>query len=96
MEHNGLSFPPDYVPHKVPIYYDGKPVKLNAEVNSISRFFLVSNIYKIVNIHVLFTLLLCFFSFFLVTLLFINVEKINKKKTKIKNFLPNYMKHTRL
>ncbi|KAF8921693.1 DNA topoisomerase 1, partial [Haplosporangium bisporale] len=37
--HNGVYFPPDYVPHGIKMKYDGKPIKLAPEVEEVASFF---------------------------------------------------------
>lgn len=39
MEHAGICFAAPYVPHKVPLFYDGKPVELTPEQEEIASFF---------------------------------------------------------
>ncbi|KAG0028442.1 DNA topoisomerase 1 [Podila clonocystis] len=39
LHHNGVYFPPDYVPHGIKMKYDGKPIKLAPEVEEIASFF---------------------------------------------------------
>ena len=39
LEHPAINFPPEYVPHNIPILYDNKPVKLNSEQEEIASFY---------------------------------------------------------
>ncbi|KAG0006218.1 DNA topoisomerase 1 [Entomortierella chlamydospora] len=39
LSHNGVYFPPPYVPHGVKMLYDGKPVTLAPEVEEVASFF---------------------------------------------------------
>lgn len=39
MEHNGLSFPPAYTPHGVPLLYKGDPVELTPELEELATFY---------------------------------------------------------
>ncbi|KAF9110176.1 DNA topoisomerase 1 [Mortierella sp. AM989] len=39
LHHNGVYFPPEYVPHGVKMLYDGKPVTLAPEVEEVASFF---------------------------------------------------------
>ena len=39
LEHNGVMFPPDYVPHGVKMKYDGKPITLSPEAEEVATFF---------------------------------------------------------
>jgi hypothetical protein len=39
LEHNGVLFPPPYEPHGIPVYYEGKPVKLTPEQEEIATFY---------------------------------------------------------
>jgi len=39
LEHNGVLFPPPYVPHGVKMLYDGKPVTLSPEAEEIATFY---------------------------------------------------------
>ena len=39
LEHPGISFPPDYIPHKIPLIYGGKEIVLNPEEEEIASFF---------------------------------------------------------
>ena len=39
LEHRGLLFTPDYVPHGVPLVYDGEQVQLGAEAEEVASFF---------------------------------------------------------
>uniref|UniRef100_K3WII9 DNA topoisomerase I n=1 Tax=Globisporangium ultimum (strain ATCC 200006 / CBS 805.95 / DAOM BR144) TaxID=431595 RepID=K3WII9_GLOUD len=39
LEHNGVMFPPAYIPHHVPMVYDGKEVKLTATQEEIASFY---------------------------------------------------------
>ncbi|KAJ3038715.1 DNA topoisomerase 1 [Rhizophlyctis rosea] len=39
LEHNGVLFPPPYVPHGVKMKYDGKPVDLSPEAEEVATFF---------------------------------------------------------
>lgn len=39
MEHAGICFAAPYVPHKIPLFYDGKPVTLTGEQEEIASFF---------------------------------------------------------
>lgn len=41
LEHNGVWFPPDYVPHGVKILYDGKPVALTPPQEEAATFYAV-------------------------------------------------------
>ena len=37
--HNGVLFPPEYVPHKIPVLYDGKPVSLEPGQEEMATIF---------------------------------------------------------
>lgn len=37
--HNGPLFPPEYVPHGVPLIYDGKAIKLPPEIEEVASFY---------------------------------------------------------
>ncbi|KAH9090050.1 hypothetical protein Ae201684P_014915 [Aphanomyces euteiches] len=39
LEHNGVLFPPTYVPHGIPLLYDGQPAELTPEQEEIASFF---------------------------------------------------------
>ncbi|CAG8656449.1 1839_t:CDS:10, partial [Dentiscutata erythropus] len=39
LEHNGVYFPPPYVPHKVKMKYDGKEVTLEPEAEEVASFY---------------------------------------------------------
>ena len=39
LEHPAIYFPPEYVPHHIPMLYDNKPVKLNSEQEEIVSFY---------------------------------------------------------
>ncbi|KAG0312024.1 DNA topoisomerase 1 [Linnemannia gamsii] len=39
LKHNGVYFPPDYVPHGVKMKYDGKPITLAPAVEEVAGFF---------------------------------------------------------
>eukprot|EP01036_Dinobryon_divergens_P022918 gene22918-31222_t len=39
LEHPAINFPPEYIPHNIPILYDNKPVKLNSEQEEIASFY---------------------------------------------------------
>jgi DNA topoisomerase-1 len=39
LQHNGVLFPPDYVPHGVKMKYDGKPITLTPEAEEVASFF---------------------------------------------------------
>ncbi|KAF7727427.1 DNA topoisomerase 1, partial [Apophysomyces ossiformis] len=39
LEHNGVLFPPDYVPHGVKMKYDGKFITLSPEAEEVASFF---------------------------------------------------------
>ena len=39
LEHTGVNFPPNYVQHHIPLVYNGKEIKLNAEQEEIASFF---------------------------------------------------------
>lgn len=39
LEHKGVLFPPTYVPHRVPLVYDGKPIVLDADSEEVASFF---------------------------------------------------------
>ncbi|KAI9006293.1 hypothetical protein CLU79DRAFT_840896 [Phycomyces nitens] len=39
LEHNGVLFPPEYVPHGVKMKYDGKPITLSPEAEEVASFF---------------------------------------------------------
>lgn len=39
LEHNGVLFPPEYVPHGVQMKYDGKPITLTPEAEEVASFF---------------------------------------------------------
>lgn len=39
MEHRGVCFPPAYVPHSIPMYYDGKPVTLTPDQEELATFY---------------------------------------------------------
>ncbi|KAF8819618.1 hypothetical protein IE077_000754, partial [Cardiosporidium cionae] len=38
LEHNGIMFSPDYIPHGVPVTFDGQPVVLPAEAEEVANF----------------------------------------------------------
>ncbi|KAG0374008.1 DNA topoisomerase 1 [Mortierella sp. AD032] len=39
LKHNGVFFPPEYVPHGVKMKYDGKPITLDPAVEEVAGFF---------------------------------------------------------
>jgi len=39
LEHNGVLFPPAYVPHGLPLIYDGKPIVLPPAAEEVATFF---------------------------------------------------------
>lgn len=39
LEHPGVVFAPPYIPHGVPLYYDGNPVKLTPEQEEVATFY---------------------------------------------------------
>lgn len=39
LEHFGVCFPPEYIPHKVPLIYDGKEIVLEPEIEEVAGFF---------------------------------------------------------
>jgi DNA topoisomerase-1 len=39
LEHNGVLFPPEYVPHGIKMKYDGKPITLSPEAEEVASFF---------------------------------------------------------
>ena len=39
LEHNGIFFPPEYVPHGVKMRYDGRDVELPAELEEVATFY---------------------------------------------------------
>lgn len=39
LQHNGVLFPPPYIPHGVKMKYDGKPVTLSPEAEEVASFF---------------------------------------------------------
>ncbi|KCV71467.1 hypothetical protein H696_02413 [Fonticula alba] len=39
LEHNGVVFPPAYIPHNVPLIYDGQPISLDPMVEEVATFF---------------------------------------------------------
>lgn len=39
MQHNGVLFPPPYVPHGVKLYYEGEPVELNKEQEELATYY---------------------------------------------------------
>ncbi|KAL1928257.1 hypothetical protein VTP01DRAFT_3173 [Rhizomucor pusillus] len=39
LQHNGVLFPPEYVPHNVKMKYDGKPITLTPEAEEVATFF---------------------------------------------------------
>ncbi|KAI7898901.1 uncharacterized protein BX663DRAFT_523196 [Cokeromyces recurvatus] len=39
LQHNGVLFPPEYVPHGVKMKYDGKPITLTPEAEEVASFF---------------------------------------------------------
>lgn len=38
LEHHGVIFPPDYIPHKIPLFYDGEPVSLTSEQEEVATW----------------------------------------------------------
>eukprot|EP00798_Chlamydomonas_sp_ICE-L_P013943 gene13943-19879_t len=41
LKHNGVQFPPEYVPHGVKMLYDGKPVELTVDQEEVATMFAV-------------------------------------------------------
>lgn len=39
LQHNGVMFPPEYVPHGVKMNYDGVPIELSAASEEVAGFF---------------------------------------------------------
>ncbi|KAL9556926.1 hypothetical protein MBANPS3_001637 [Mucor bainieri] len=39
LQHNGVMFPPEYVPHGVKMKYDGQPITLSPEAEEVASFF---------------------------------------------------------
>ena len=39
LEHNGLLFPPPYIPHGIPLVYDGKKLVLEPDAEEVASFF---------------------------------------------------------
>ncbi|KAJ1840621.1 DNA topoisomerase 1, partial [Coemansia sp. RSA 2703] len=39
LEHFGVMFPPEYVPHGIPMTYKGKPFKMHPDVEEVATFF---------------------------------------------------------
>jgi len=39
LEHPAINFPPEYIPHHIPILYDGKPVNLTRDQEEIASFY---------------------------------------------------------
>ena len=39
LEHNGILFPPPYIPHRVPLLYDGQAVELSDEAEEVATFY---------------------------------------------------------
>ena len=39
LEHNGIFFPPEYVPHNVKMRYDGREIDLPPELEEVATFF---------------------------------------------------------
>lgn len=39
LQHNGVLFPPEYVPHNVKMKYNGKPITLTPEAEEVATFF---------------------------------------------------------
>ncbi|KAL9652574.1 hypothetical protein ABK040_000142 [Willaertia magna] len=39
LKHNGMLFAPEYEPHGIPLYYDGKPVKLTVEQEEVATMY---------------------------------------------------------
>lgn len=39
LEHNGILFAPEYVPHGVKMLYEGKPIELPAEAEEVATYF---------------------------------------------------------
>eukprot|EP00968_Pinguiococcus_pyrenoidosus_P014454 scaffold1307_cov200-Pinguiococcus_pyrenoidosus.AAC.143 len=39
LEHAGVAFPPDYVPHNTPITYDGRDIALNAAAEEVATWY---------------------------------------------------------
>lgn len=39
LEHPAINFPPEYIPHRIPILYDGKPVNLTRDQEEIASFY---------------------------------------------------------
>lgn len=37
--HNGVLFPPEYVPHNIPVYYNGLPIQLNIIAEEAATFY---------------------------------------------------------
>jgi DNA topoisomerase I len=38
LEHHGVIFPPDYIPHSIPMYYDDEPIKLTPEQEEVASW----------------------------------------------------------
>ncbi len=39
LEHNGVLFPPEYVPHSIPVYYKGQPIILNPDAEELATLY---------------------------------------------------------
>ncbi|CAO0794038.1 unnamed protein product [Mucor circinelloides] len=39
LQHNGVMFPPEYVPHGIKMKYDGQPITLSPEAEEVASFF---------------------------------------------------------
>jgi len=39
LQHSGVMFPPEYVPHGVKMKYDGQPITLSPEAEEVASFF---------------------------------------------------------
>ena len=39
LEHNGVMFPPEYIPHNIPVVYEGSKIKLNNRAEEYATFY---------------------------------------------------------